>query len=522
MAPSIDPYKLGNSIAQVAKNCHFDDGTLSPIPAPRVLSGHTVPTSNTRSLYPYAADFVYSEVDTKYLESPVSNDVWDRLYFIGADGPRYYANGSTVTSYALGLPRPEVLSFGAISTGDSSDYLAKHLRSYVVALVDDYGHVGPTSLPAVRSEDFYEDASVVLNMPAVPTGNYAITGNAKWRVYRSNFSSTGIGVYQFLGDVPVGNGTFTDTLNSSDLQEAAVSELWVAPPSGLKGFLALSGGFFAGFEGNTVYLSEPYLPHAWPTQRSYTETIVGLAETSVGLLVLTTSKPYLLVGTSPANMIRVEIESDQACVSADSIVDMGDYVLYASPDGICIASGNTINLATQDLINKEDWNYLYTPTALKAFSHEGRYVTNKFIFDPRGGLNALVESELNFFGFYRDEEKDEVYFLDGSGDLLEYAPVGGTTYMGGGYEYLTRVEEYLAPVNMGAIRITMAAGTVGCEFVVYADEAEVARGTVTEAGSFKLPAGYKARHWQMEFKGDAPLRAVMLNTSFNKRFKKTE
>ena len=51
-----------------------------------------------------------------------------------------------------------------------------------------------------------------------------------------------------------------------------------------------------GFKGNTVYFSESFLPHAWPS--TYTVSIdadiVGLAATGTHIFVLTNSNPYII------------------------------------------------------------------------------------------------------------------------------------------------------------------------------------------------------------------------------------
>ena len=47
-------------------------------------------------------------------------------------------------------------------------------------------------------------------------------------------------------------------------------------------------------------------------------------------------------------MVAVEIDLAQACVNKFSVVDMGDYVLYAGPDGLCAIG--TDGVVTKGLI----------------------------------------------------------------------------------------------------------------------------------------------------------------------------
>ena len=67
--------------------------------------------------------------------------------------------------------------------------------------------------------------------------------------------------------------------------------------------------------------------------------IVAIAPLPSGLLVLTKEKPAIISGLDPSAMALSEIDSNQACVSKRSVVDMGSAVMYASPDGLVMATG---------------------------------------------------------------------------------------------------------------------------------------------------------------------------------------
>ncbi len=514
LAPSIEPVKLGEGLAQTANNCKFDSGALESELGnlPTLLSGHTSLLMTTHSLFPYVGHYIYADNPRTYLRTPNEGDVHERLYFIEEGGePRFYAGGVVGATYKLGLPRPELSGTPYVlqgaADGDNEDLLSEHYRSYIIAWVDNYGHLGPTSEPFTVVEPLFTGAEVRVYRPELLTGEYDMGLNAKYRIYRSNTGNSGSAVYQYVADVPFNINFYVDTKESGDLQEAAVSTAWEAPPA-LEDFVAMPGGFFAGFKDNAIYFSEPYLPHAWPYKVSYTENIVGISVIDSGLLVLTDDKPYLMVGSTPQAMGRVDLRSDQSCVSKKSIVDMGGATIWASTDGLCIAYGTEVKIITEGLLHRDDWWADFDPANIEALVYEGKYVSHHFTFDPKAGLNALVMGEQVFDAHYRDGLSDKTYMVD---------PVNGIVELKTGdplvYQYKTRKYEYPAPVNFGSLKIDIEAGTGSVVVTCYGDGVAVFSGTLTSSGTYKLPAGYKARYYEVSFTGTATVNRMQLKTS---------
>ena len=164
----------------------------------------------------------------------------------------------------------------------------------------------------------------------------------------------------------------------------------------MQGLIPVSNGVFAGFTGKRLCLSEAYLPHAWPISYRITveNDIVAIGTTGNGIVCLTEGKPYFVTGTDPSAMVAVEIDLAQACINKFSVVDMGDYLLYAGPDGLCAVSGAEGSVVTQGLISPKQWNADFAPSTLKAFKYENTYVafhgtTDGWVYDPRGGEGAI-------------------------------------------------------------------------------------------------------------------------------------
>ena len=100
--------------------------------------------------------------------------------------------------------------------------------------------------------------------------------------------------------------------------------------------------------------------------------MVGLGVFGQTLVVLTEGHPYYSSGADAANMSMQEIETPQACVAKRTIAPVQGGVMYASPDGLCLAGPSGVEVLTTMAFSKEDWQALSPETAFGAFS-DGSY-----------------------------------------------------------------------------------------------------------------------------------------------------
>ena len=282
--------------------------------------------------------------------------------------------------------------------------------SYVYTFVSSFGEEGPPSAPSDIIE-LTDTQTVVVDVPSFVTntpGLYNFNASAKKRLYRSNTGSTNT-TFQFVAETDYTNTTITDNKNADALGEVLPSSDWIGPPDDdttlypdgpMINLIPLAQGVMAGFTGKRFCLSEPFLPHAWPISYRITleEDIVAIASTANGVAALTNGQPYFITGTDPSAMVSVRIDFAQACVNRSSVVDMGEYVLYAGPDGLCAVQSASGSVVTKGLISVSQWNSDFFPTQIKAFYHEGTYVafyqdgsTNAgWIYDPRSENATLT------------------------------------------------------------------------------------------------------------------------------------
>lgn len=508
VAPKLNPKNLSESMATIADNVRLDRGVLEPLKSPVHVENLAQPFV---SIYPYNNAWIGSQNETDYVGSLLPNDVRQTIFYSDTDYPKMR---SSTTVYRLGLPIPSTPSVSAPTAGDDT-------RSYVITLVDDWGFESAPSAPTA-SYDVEDGSSVTLTLPSFPAGNYNFGANARVRVYRTNTGSSGA-VYQYVGEIISGQGTwpsFVDNVLSANLQEALVTEEWVGPPDDdsatwpdgpLQGMISTSSGALCGFTGNTVHFSEPYLPYAWPVkyQIAGEHKIVSLVETAAGIVVGTTGAPWLIVGSHPDSMARVELSMQQACVSKRSMVDMGDYAIYASPDGLVMLTANDPTLVTAPFFSREEWQALQ-PETIKAFLYEDMYIA--FYGDPtegKGFIYAPRNQEMAFsfingfevYGGYTLQETGQLFLITETGAQREIREFNEGLEL----TYKWRSKEFVQANRMGFTICRVEADEYPVSVSVYADGELYDEFDVYNDLPVRIRAAGKRRVWQIEISGTSPV-----------------
>lgn len=383
-------------------------------------------------------------------------------------------------------------------------------RTYVYTYVSAYGEEGPPS-PASDVKDVDPAKTVTISLAGAPAGNYNITLK---RIYRS--STVGSQAqFQFVAEIPVATGSYADSKLQAALGEVLPSEDWVGPPAGLKGLRLMANGAAVGFLGKTLYFSEPNLPHAWPHQYPIDFDIVGIATYGQTVAVMTTSYPYLFQGIDPAAMSSTKLPLQQACVSKRSIVETGNGVLYASPDGL-VEIGATNDVITKNSLSRDQWQ-AYVPSSIDSYIYNGRihclYNTGSaqgcLVFDFTGQGAVMTTNNFNAAtavtaGFY-DASTDKLYFAQG-GSIVRFDQGSLTPYT-----WKSKVFRLSSPENLGFAQVV--AETYPVTFKLYCEGVLKMTKTVNNNNQFRLPSGYRAYDWEFQLEGTAEVAEVVIASS---------
>lgn len=522
--PRVDARLLPENNAQVARNVDLRRGTLRPEHAPGDVTG--LPSvANPTTLYRYPNGnngegfwLVWGlGKRVSVVKSPLANDQWSRVYWTGDGRPRMggidlITSGTPPypgSNYDLGLPapgRPTVAApEGRPGAGEHPPTTLE--TRYVMTVVSGYGEEGPPSSPSGAilrwdaTSDAPEGGHVEVSLAGPPSGNHDIVSKRLYRVES--------GDYQLVAEVDAATDSYTDSVSSEQLGRPLPSVTWDKPDPRMVGLTSLPNGILAGHFENTLCFSEAYLPHAWPVdyQLAFPETIVAIAATSSGLVVTTEGQPYLVSGSSPEAMAQIELDVNQPCVSARSLVDMGEYALYASPDGLVAAAGRDARVATREVLSRDQWQAL-APETLHGYRYDGKYLGfydgGGFVFTPGEGIEFF---DISADGGYYDIADDTLYLIQ-SGTITAWGQGDAMTY-----RWRSRIHE-IPPGAAGFTCAKVIARDYPVTLRLFADDSSVTEHSVTGPEMFRLPAGYTlTRDWEIELEGTAEVHSVQIATS---------
>jgi hypothetical protein len=197
---------------------------------------------------------------------------------------------------------------------------------------------------------------------------------------------------------------------------------WLPPPTGLQGIVPLPAGIIAGHFGNTVAFCEAFHPYAWPVEYQITVESPITALGSLGQTVVVFHQRGIdyISGADSASMAMQKDVSQQTCTSPQSIVSVEGGVVFSSPDGLCLASPQGVQVITAGKVLREDWQAL-APTTMRCSYSEGTvYISNGTLGNTMYSINipaakiTTVTSPRTYSAFYLDRQKDAIYGSHGT------------------------------------------------------------------------------------------------------------
>lgn len=499
MIPRIGGTVLNPSQAQQSLDAKFWSGELRPLYEDRAIKELLTPVGpkyNSLYLYEHPSDgniWLANEEELSIVKGPVLNDSKNRVYFVGLGDKMRVVDADNITpasesftvvnSIEVAIPRPtrpemKITAAGSGGNIESRSYLYTYIRKWDTEKLDE----GQSSAPAYKEGttevtlDVKDDETVTLSKIAEPSGNNGVDYIA---IYRSQTSTTETS-YQLVlefniadgiaGTVPgitysAGEFTFVDDKEGDELGEVLRTLDWTAPEDNLEGLISLNNGVLAAFKGNDVFFSEPGQPHAWPAK--YVQTvdnkIVGLGHFGNNVVVTTKGSPTIINATDPASTLPLPINEAAPCESRKSIVNTGDSCLYASTYGLIRVSSGGVQLATQQLYSKDEWQAL-NPRSFVSSMFEGKFFTfyqkadgdaGAFVIDFAEGNTGVSKLSGYIEAFYVAPLDNSMYYIKAAtgGDRYIWEFEGNTDL---NKEMLWKTKKFQSnkgPVNFAAARV---------------------------------------------------------------------
>lgn len=334
-----------------------------------------------------------------------------------------------------------------------------------------------------------------------------------------------------------GNFDFIDDFDSRTLLNVLETDDYDPPPEDLQGLTAMQNNILVGFVGNTLYFSEPNLPHAWPPQYAtpVSSEIVAIAAISGSLLVTTKSYPHLITTNDPAAGIsspRIDVLYPN--LNARSLVTMGFGVVWSTNDGLAVyAPTGGAALVTKALYNNDTWSVDIDPTTVIAEYYGENYFAShsggSFVFeqDAKAG-GFFVDTESVFTASFYDTQTGRLFYASGTnGDIFEWDDLSQPALT---MSWKSKVLVTKDMINLGAARVIADYSTVTqtwdndvqvwnnalsnwntadeITFRLFANKELIFTTTVNDVDGFRLPTGYRTDTFEVSVEGNVRVRAI--------------
>lgn len=217
-------------------------------------------------------------------------------------------------------------------------------------------------------------------------------------------------------------------ININDQSVAEESPNITSTPADLVWMTQMPGDFYVGYlrsNPRCVCFSDVGMPTSFPDAYRYTirDFAIGIAVAGNTAFILTKGYPWAISGTAPEGMTAAQIVSEQACVSARSICSFEGKVFYASQDGICVLSEDSLTstVITRLYWDKVSWSAL-NPESCMMLAYDNALFcwftladgTRKaYIIDFDIGGNPIISEHDDYASCaFTDVENDKLYFVE--------------------------------------------------------------------------------------------------------------
>lgn len=451
LMPKRDRRMLPAGYATLSLNCDYRSGAIRPrrlsLPVGQNKAGHTG---------------LAIDADRNFHSVPVPcyHARWRRRTIVSGSGAPYYIeDGAAAAEYPLGIPAAGYsLSANITASGSSGDTVNVIYAISIRNRHGDQSYLFPAT-PVSPSGTLRFDGNVRLTITRTAAADELTfdESGAVIEIWATNRTAGGGGGLFYIGEIPApttADATFIDrgapdvaadgTVNTPSTRRQEQYNLYsgegtagdigpIQPAPTMKKIIAMPGDFLVGHDGERVWFSEIGRAATWPKEYAWPhlsappQNIVGI-ETNVDNLYIfrRDEAPIVITMTVPGvreNQLPFYTTIPWPCISADSIVNTGHGIFYATRSGLVALQG-----ARGELITKEIWDRRtfaeWLPEQLRCFTWDGVLMGSSpagaFILDPQAAngwsLTVITERPSDAKEYDGDlyyVENDEIYQLEG-------------------------------------------------------------------------------------------------------------
>lgn len=374
-------------------------------------------------------------------------------------------------------------------------------RAYVYTYVNTWNEESAPSPAALISPTYIQDVQV----GTAGAFSALVTLCRPWQktnIYRTYGSGTYIQT-TVTGTDP----TYLDSSRTVTSVGTALQTLgWLPPPwTGISSMVQMPNGWFAVYKGNTLYMSEPYRPHAWPYSITFPKDITGICAGPQSLVVTTLETAYNVTGPHPKSVMQQDTGIPVGGISQKGMVKFDAGVAYLSNDGIVVVSGSQATLElSQKFFTRETWRSLYgaaLPDMALGY-HDGFLVCTSttsalgFLVRLDEAEGAFTQYNVQHNAMYRLAKLDTLYYSNG-GHIYRFREGSAlnATWNSKDFIFQTYVK-----LGIGFARMT-GNGTNDVQVKLYGDGSLIHTQTLSSSAGtvyFRLPANRGHLKWQFD------------------------
>lgn len=369
-------------------------------------------------------------------------------------------------------------------------------RAYTYTVRNTWSEESAPAPPSIVSPTYIQDVYITTTIPSF-VGYQPYQDTNIYRTFGSSADYLKVAI-------TVSPSLIESSQSPSSISTGLISTDFVPPPTGLSGFGIAPNGICWAFKNNTIYLSEPFRPHAWPYSQSFPRAIRGVCVGSDSIVVTTADFSYILRGSHPASMQQSLLPAPQAGIATRSMTKVDGGVVFASHDGMVMVQGSQATLGfSHNYFNRDDWRARYgtilSNADMRFNFHDGFLVATSpdalgFIVRTDEARNTYTQYNQAIDSTFQIPLLDTLYYSQGAS---VYQFRGGPSYHT--FDWQSKDFIFPSPINF-AIGYIRCSGPV--TITLYADGVQYPNNTYTtvmnSTGYFRIPAALRAVRWSVE------------------------
>lgn len=306
---------------------------------------------------------------------------WTNRYYGSFGLMRYDGTSAGVEASAPPAPNGTITSSGTIPNGNLS---GEYVYAYTYVDTDSIESApSPYSSIVLLNK---EDASLTINV-ATPIPNDVVY----IRLYRTGGNNP---TFNLVGEFLKANLTFIDTTRDIDVSRLELASFDNSPPPASLDNLVENNGTMWGSVNDRIYFSINGSPEYWSSLDYVTlnNPCTGIGTYGDSVIAFTRSGAYIISGYSRDTVAVSKLATREGCVNHGSIANVGDYLVWVSRNGVCIFDGNTVTVATRNMLS---WNDLATVG-------DATFDSSDATFDANAGFDVIggISFQGKYYGVY--------------------------------------------------------------------------------------------------------------------------